>query len=743
MSRDRDRSAVVAGRVAIAAGCLVACATAGAAAQGPIKRHSLDRLYSLPWIIGKEPRGFAWSPDSKRLAFLWNDEGINFADVWVVAADSGAPQRVTSMPRPAVAPTDTGLRALQGAVAVETDPGVAAVQWFPDGRRLLTSFRGDLFQTVPGQPPVRLTETRGAETRPAFSADGRQLAYLLDGELWVGAVGDGALTLPARVVAARAGTGVESFRWSPTGDRLAFVEVDRTAIMPRIVPDYLTDETSTGPLGRPYPGEEPESRRLGVVTRSGGAPRWIDLGPDATELLFSYAWAPNGSAVLVDKSDLFVKDRRLLVADPATGATRVLRRETDPNNVSAEWWADWAPDGKGVYYTSDRDEDYHVYYQPLNGGAPSRVTSGAWAVFRAEVSAGASHLVVVTNEGRGEERHLATVPLGGGKPTRRSVRPGTHTPTVSPDGRYAAVLFSSDSVPPDLLITRLTEPIEERRVTSSPRPDFREYRWVTPRYVTFQQHQDGVTLHGRLILPPDFDSTKRYPAILGSVYSNTVRNQWGGRNAHPTWGLDQYLAQEGYVILAVDISGSSGRGKAFRQRIKLDYGGIDVEDLYSGALYLKSLGFVDVARIGIWGSSYGGLLTTMSLFTKPGVYKAGIAGAPATNVWHALTGEMRVMMRPQDQWEQYAAASSHTKARGLQDHLMIIHGMRDRVVLFKDSITLVELLMQYGKDVDLVALPNSGHGWDNEGLYQTRFAFQKMVDFFDKHLRLAGKPAAR
>ena len=513
------------------------------------------------------------------------------------------------------------------------------------------------------------------------------------------------------------------------------VEVDRTAIKSRIIPDYLTDETSTVPLGRPYPGEEPERRRLGVVPAVGGAIRWIDLGPDPTELIFGYSWAPDGSQLLVDKSDLYLKDRRLLLADPTNGGSRLLRREADPKNVSAEWWSDWAPDGRGIYYTADRDEDYHVYYQPLAGGDPTRITRGSWAVFDAEISLAGRNLVLVTNEGRAEERHVVTVPLGGGVAERRSVRTGTHTPTVSPDGRFAAVGFSSDSVPPDLFLTRLVGPVEERRVTNSPRADFGTYRWVTPRYVTFKQHQDGATLHGRLLLPPDFDPGKKYPAILGSVYSNTVRNQWGGRTAHPVWGLDQYLAQEGYVILNVDISGSSGRGKAFRQRIKLDYGGIDVEDLYSGVLYLKSLGYVDGGRVGIWGSSYGGLLTTMSLFTKPGVYRAGIAGAPATNVWHALTGEMRVMMRPQDQGERYAAASSHTKAGGLADHLMIIHGMRDRVVLFKDSVTLVELLMQYGKDVDLVALPNSEHGWDTEGLYQTRFAFQKMVDFFGRHLK--------
>jgi dipeptidyl-peptidase-4 len=222
--------------------------------------------------------------------------------------------------------------------------------------------------------------------------------------------------------------------------------------------------------------------------------------------------------------------------------------------------------------------------------------------------------------------------------------------------------------------------------------------------------------------------------IVGSVYSNTVRNQWGGRNAHPLWGLDAVLLDRGYAVFAVDVAGSSGHGTAFRRRIRLDYGGVDVDDLHSGVEYLIREGIADSSRIGLWGSSYGGLLTTMSLFTKPGVYAAGIAGAPATNVWHALTGEQRVMMRPQEQMAEYAKASSHTKAAGLRDHLLIIHGMRDVVVLYKDSVWLTQYLMQMGRDVELLSLPDAQHGWDTEGLYQTRFAFRRMLEFFDRHL---------
>jgi dipeptidyl-peptidase-4 len=117
------------------------------------------------------------------------------------------------------------------------------------------------------------------------------------------------------------------------------------------------------------------------------------------------------------------------------------------------------------------------------------------------------------------------------------------------------------------------------------------------------------------------------------------------------------------------------------------------------------------------------------------VYKAGVAGAPATNVFHAMTGEMRVMSMPQDRPKEYASASAFTFASGLRDHLMIIHGMRDTTVMFRDSVSLVEQLMLLGKDVDFVVAPNSQHGWDTEGLYQTLFTFKKLVGHFDRYLK--------
>ena len=411
----------------------------------------------------------------------------------------------------------------------------------------------------------------------------------------------------------------------------------------------------------------------------------------------------------------------------------------------------WGAEGEELYLISDRRQDYHVWaLDPGDPAAPPRqLTSGPWAV--ASLHPSDAGLFVVGNRDAGEERHLFRVDPDGGEARRITRRPGTHSPVTAPDGRHAAILFSSDESPPDLWVVSLdgeaapgtavrgADPLEEGwRLTDSPLPEFHEVHWVTPTYVTFESHVDGTTLHGRLTLPPDFDPGRRYPAILGSVYTDVVRNQWGGRTAHPTWGLDQILAREGYILLTVDVRGSWGRGREHRRGIRLDYGGMDIEDLESGVRFLETLGYVDMDRVGLWGSSYGGLMTTMSLFRKPGLYAAGIAGAPATNVWHALQGQMAVMLAPEDSPEEYADSSPFMHAAGLEDPLMIIHGMQDRIVLFEDTMALVERLILLGKDVDLVTLPGSGHGWDLEGLAQTRFAFRKMLDFFELHLKGGG-----
>jgi dipeptidyl-peptidase-4 len=704
------------------------------------KKLDIDRLYSLPWLIGTTPKDFVWAKDSQRVAYLWNDEGTNFYDVWITDVSSSKPVRVTRMPRTEM-PSNPGtdVAKLEQVAAAETDAGVSAITWTTDSKQIVFTFKGELYKVIPGEKEMRITDTAGTKSQASVAPRGSRLAYLSAGDLWIASLaGSTAIASTQLTTVAKKDVDIVEFHWSNDGESLVFIESDDTHILLRGIPDYLSDESRIVTVKRAFPGEPSSYRRVGFVAVEGGAVRWADLGGSPMDQIFGLSWAPDNKTVLVDSSDLYVKDRRLLLLDPRSGKWSLLLEEKDPKNVSAEWWSTWAPDGRGIYFISDRDNDYHVYYKARSGGEPKRITRGDWAVFSASIASAADAIFVTTNEGKPEERQLFKVPLSGGKAQRLTTQAGTYSSEISPDGKFAADVFSNDATPPDFYLTRLdASPASEgstRQITHSRLPEFGQYHWVSATYVTFKNVRDGTTLHGRLTLPPNFDPNKKYPAILGSVYSNTVRNQWGGRIAHPTWGLDQYLAQQGYVLLNVDISGSAGHGKIFRQRIGLDYGGVDVADLFSGVKFLEGQHYVDMQRLGMWGSSYGGLLTTTSLFTYPGVYKAGIAGAPATSLFHALTGEMQTMMAPQDHIEQYTRSSAFLKSGGLQDHLMLLHGMRDQIVLFKDSVTLTQRLILQGKDIRLTPLPNAPHGWDTEGMAQTRYAYHQMIDYFRQYL---------
>jgi len=710
-------------------------------ASGASKTLDLDRLYSLPWLIGTKPLTPVWSPDSQRVAFLWNDAGTNFYDVWITDITSRKATRITAMPQPEM-PVNPGtdIAKLEQVAAAESASGVSELTWAADGKHLLFVFQGVIYKIIPGSTqPERLVDLQIQQGTIVAAPKGDRVAFLAGGALYVTELSGGIKNYRALYTPQTQGVEVEEFHWSHDGTQIVFIETDNRKVVLRGIPDYLGDETRLTLVRRPFPGEASEARRLGVVSAQGQRVHWLALGGEPSDQYFTLAWSPDDKSLLIDKSDIFIKNRQLLVVPLNTGNARIITQESDNNNVTAEWWSEWAADGKGFYYISDRDNDYHLYYEPLTGGLPMRLTSGTWAIFSAASSDDHQFIFYTGNQDALEERQVFKLTPKSSHATRITSAHGTHAPVISPNGRFIADIFSSDSQPPELYLQPATAvrnaPPLATQITHSPLSDFKDYAWVTAQYVKFPNTTDRTILHARLTLPPSFDATKRYPAILGSVYNNTVHNQWGGRIYHPTWALDQFLAQQGYVIMNVDISGSSGYGKAFRQRIAQDYGGVDVEDLFSAAQYLIKTGYVNPARIGIWGSSYGGLLTTMSLFTKPGVYKVGVAGAPATSLFHAQTGEMRTMLGPQDHAQTYSKSSAFLKSGALQDHLLIIHGMRDDTVLFKDSITLVQRLILQGHDVDLVALPDAPHGWDTKGLAQTRFAFHKLVDYFDRYLK--------
>jgi dipeptidyl-peptidase-4 len=327
------------------------------------------------------------------------------------------------------------------------------------------------------------------------------------------------------------------------------------------------------------------------------------------------------------------------------------------------------------------------------------------------------------------ERQL-WVRRGRGAPVQVTRRAGTHRVVVAPDGRTAASVVSDDVTPPQLLLVPLNGGAEVA-VTSAGGPGLAAAGLVAPRYVRLAGADAGDTLHAKVWLPAAAARGARVPVVFGPVYSNTVRNRWGG-----TYGLlQQLLVQRGYAVLQVDVRGSTGYGRAFREAFLFEWGGRDLDDLAATRAWLATQPWADTARLGIFGSSYGGLISVYAMLRRPGLFHAAVAGASAVDPRFFGSDDVAITRRPGSHPAAFArGAAQH--AGGLAGHLMLIHGLMDDVVPFHTVADLAEALMREGKTFDLVVAPGATHGWTQQP-HHARHLLGKLLDHFARWLPAA------
>ncbi|MEN9592965.1 MAG: hypothetical protein RJA21_1439 [Gemmatimonadota bacterium] len=690
---------------------------------------TIERITAGPPLAGAAPASPLWSPDSKVVAFLWSDAAHPARSLWLVDRGGAVPRRLL----PA---TSTGR--------------VGEFVWTPDGSAIVFVQQDSLWRiTLTTGARSALLASIGDLSELAVSPNGSTVSFLRDGDLWLLPITGQTPLRATNVAVAPIGTialgtyygrDVEiggatwsgpspAYAWSADSRTIAVHYVDRRGVPRFSMPYYLGDTVQMNTLRRGAPGQANEVRKIGLYDVAAKTLAMVELPDSSRTRIVNFAWSTTGTLMIDRESDDAI-DRTIHVLTVATPTPRLAWQDRRETRVYNDIASAWSADGQSIVLTGDLDDRYRLYRVVPGDAAPVVLTSGPHDVAGAGIPRAATQSIdYVSSAPRPSERHVFRVGVRGGVSRQLTTMPGTHAPFVSPDGRSIALLSSNDRQPTELYLLDVRVGAVERRITTSTTAAFATVPWIAPQYLSIKNGSDTLPLRIRVFYPPNIDSTKHYPVLFGPAYSNTVRNRWGGLNGM----LQQYLALEkGYIVVQVDVRGSTGYGREFREKFLMDWGGGDLDDLESAVTYMKTLPFVDASRFGIWGSSYGGTLTVYALLKKPGLFQAGVAGAAATDPYLFGSDDVAIVRRPQSHPATFTRGAL-PYAGNLRDHLLLIHGMQDDVVPFSSAVALAEEFMKQGKDFDFAFAPAATHGWTQRPYYAT-YLLRKLVAHFDRYL---------
>ncbi len=694
---------------------------------------TLAEAYSLPMIYGTPPASIKWANDNRTFAFLWNEDGGLQRDVYV--SRPGEPlYKLTDSSRIGALPVEDDERPKDEVDYAEIMyTGVTEFEWAPDGSWVAFICRGDLFRVpATGGVPTRLTQMSQGVSGLQVPLDGRLIAFQFGANVWAHDVETGAVR--QLTFFQKEEVTVWGYAVSPDGRWLGIVVDDHSMYEKIRMPDYTPEkEVKVNELRRNNVGKPLSKVRVGIVPTTGGKmaraplpdpatddgglvekregeakphrpaePGGIDTGNHIRPHLFSWTW--DSSHFVVGYVSNAFKDYRLYAIPPEDPANPVLLYEEEQKP-----WFCWcavpsSPSSSHIYFTSYKTGWKHLYRVPIIGGEAQQLTAGEFDVTGCVVPRQGNALYYTAWAPHPTVHHVFELPLGGGRPRDVSPEPPMNQVFPSPDGTGLAFISSDVMVPPE--IYRRERSGQFVRVTTSPRPKFRQLPKMKVERLTFTNESDGATVHAKMLLPEAFDPSKKYPVVLTCVYAGGAKEAFGRYQI-----LDTYMTNEmGYILVAIDFRASMGHGSKFFYGYHKKMGLIDSDEAASCAAYMRTLPYVDGDRIGLWGGSYGGFLTLMVMATYPGVFHTGISWKPVTdwrNYTDGYTGER--LGRPADDPETYRATSPVFHADTLEGNLLLVHGMQDDNVLFQDAVWMVQKLVEAGKYFDLMIYPRDDH----------------------------------
>jgi len=713
------------------------------AAQQPAgagKALTVERIYSQPSLSGRLTRGLAWTPDGKLLSYF-ETKGTGKetkTELWGLDAASGERRLLVEADKlDSILPTDT-LRPTQATGLGRRPP--SQYQWAPDGAGIL--FQGPTalaWLDIKSQAGRTLVSGKAAIADPKISPDGRFVSYVRDHNLWLVSIADGkerTLTQGGTEEIRRGELDwvypeeleiKTAYWWAPDSSAIAYLEMDERKVSQYPMVDFSSPSGEAEMERYPAAGGANPVVRVFVASLSGGEPRAFDMGAETDIYIPRVNWLTDSKHLAIERLNRTQTALDLLIAETATGKTRAVLSETDPNwiNVSDDLY--FLKDGKRFLWSSERSGYRHLYLFDLEGKQLAQLTKGEWEVSAVDAVDEAKGLVYFTaTEKSPLERQLYRIAFDATGFTRLTKEAGTHAAVLAPNTAAFYDTFSNAAAPQrqDLYRadgSRITT-INENKIA-----ELGDYH-LSPMEFLIVKSRDGALLNASIIKPPDFNPQKRYPVLVytyGGPHAQVVRNAWGGANF--LW--HELMAQKGYIVFSVDNRGSAGRGHAFETPLHFRMGAQELSDQRDGVQYLKSLPYVDANRIGIWGWSYGGHMTLHAMFEGGDDFKVGFAGGPVTDwrYYDSIYTE-RYLGLPQKNEKGYQDSSPVKYAAQLKGKLLIAHGTGDDNVHFANTLSVMNDLIEAGKYVEVLAFPGRGHGVSDPAA--RRVLMRRVTQFF-------------
>jgi dipeptidyl-peptidase-4 len=513
----------------------------------------------------------------------------------------------------------------------------------------------------------------------------------------------------------------QAWNWSPDSRFLAYWQVDETAEPTIQLSDFSGRHPDWDVIRIPQPGDSNPKVRIGVVDVRSAKRVWLDPGETGEFYIPRIYWTSRPDTLAVITLNRRHNEMKLFFFDVNTGGKRQVMTE------KSETWIDVYDFYAGIqdmmsfpagtqefFWISDRDGWQHIYRYDYSGKLVNRVTRGQWSVTRIEgIDAKHQTIYYTSTQSSPLRRLLYSIRFDGSAPHVLSKPSGNHHIDMSPNAAYFIDRWSAVHQPQkvELWATggRMLRSLEDNAEVT---------QWLatheySPAELFSFTSSDNIKLDGYMIKPVPFDSTRKYPVVF-DIYGGPGSQQVYDQFNPSTW--DQWLAQEGYIVIGLNNRGTNNYGSAFEKIVYKHLGKWEAHDFAEAARYLSKLAYVDARRVGIIGTSYGGYSTLYTMEMYPDLFSVGVANSAVADwgLYDSIYTE-RYMGLLGENMAGYKESSAIENAGKMRGHLLLIHSMLDDNVHPQNTMQFLTAMTAAGKDVDLRIYPPGHHGAAYDG----------------------------